>query len=158
MSRWKIDDLCHTWNSTYDILPFYIKCFCFAFAAKVNIMKVPDFILAVEFAKYHKNRILNFITHFYRMSYLRIDPVLIMSSLKLHDCHISSSVFAFTAKVNIVEAPDIIRAPFGTSHELQCVATGDPPPLISWLKDGRTVIDASCNRTSNLTTQNKQSN
>ena len=43
------------------------------------------------------------------------------------------------AKVNIVEAPDIIRAPFGTSYELQCVATGDPPPLISWLKDGRMV-------------------
>lgn len=50
--------------------------------------------------------------------------------------------FFFPAKVNIVEAPDIIRAPFGTSYELQCVATGDPPPLISWLKDGRTVNKA----------------
>ena len=49
-----------------------------------------------------------------------------------------------STKFNIVEVPDIIRAPFGTSHELQCVATGDPPPLISWLKDGRTVIDAPC--------------
>ena len=48
--------------------------------------------------------------------------------------------FLTAAKVKIVEAPDIIRAPFGTSYELQCVATGDPPPLISWLKDGRTVI------------------
>ena len=45
-------------------------------------------------------------------------------------------LFFYTAKVNIVEAPDIIRAPFGTSYELQCVATGDPPPLISWLKNG----------------------
>ena len=44
--------------------------------------------------------------------------------------------FFYAAKVNIVEAPDIIRAPFGTSYELQCVATGDPPPLISWLKNG----------------------
>ena len=49
-------------------------------------------------------------------------------------------IFFLIAKVKIVEAPDIIRAPFGTSYELQCVATGDPPPLISWLKDGRTVI------------------
>ena len=57
-----------------------------------------------------------------------------------------------------MEAPDIIRAPYGTSHELQCVATGDPPPLISWLKDGRTVIDASSNRNIILTTQNKQPN
>ena len=55
-----------------------------------------------------------------------------------------------------MEAPDIIRAPFGTSHELQCVATGDPPPLISWLKDGRTVIDAPSNRNIHFNNQNKQ--
>ena len=45
----------------------------------------------------------------------------------------------YLAKVNIVEAPDIVRAPYGTAKDLHCVATGDPPPLISWLKDGRTV-------------------
>ena len=40
----------------------------------------------------------------------------------------STSLFRlpFTAKVKFVEAPDIIRAPFGTSHKLQCVAMGGP--------------------------------
>ena len=46
----------------------------------------------------------------------------------------------FSAKVKIVEAPDIIRAPFGTPYELKCAATGDPPPIIHWLKNGRMVI------------------
>ena len=46
----------------------------------------------------------------------------------------------FSAKVKIVEAPDIIRAPFGTPYDLKCAATGDPPPIIHWLKNGRMVI------------------
>ena len=27
----------------------------------------------------------------------------------------------------------------GTRKDMQCTATGDPPPLISWLKDGTPV-------------------
>ena len=44
----------------------------------------------------------------------------------------STSLFRlpFTAKVKFVEAPDIIRAPFGTSHKLQCVAMGGGTHLL----------------------------
>ena len=39
----------------------------------------------------------------------------------------------------IVDHPDVVREVYGTTKALQCVATGDPPPLISWLKEGRPV-------------------
>jgi hypothetical protein len=45
----------------------------------------------------------------------------------------------FAAKVVIVDHPDVVREVYGTTKALQCVATGDPPPLISWLKEGRPV-------------------
>ena len=43
------------------------------------------------------------------------------------------------APVEIVEFPESVRVTMGTKLDLQCAATGDPPPLISWLKDGRQV-------------------
>ena len=33
----------------------------------------------------------------------------------------------------------MVREVYGTTKALQCVATGDPPPLISWLREGRPV-------------------
>ena len=39
----------------------------------------------------------------------------------------------------IVEAPDSLTVARGEELELQCSATGDPPPIISWLKDGHQV-------------------
>ena len=39
----------------------------------------------------------------------------------------------------IVEAPDSLTVARGVELELQCSATGDPPPIISWLKDGHQV-------------------
>ena len=43
------------------------------------------------------------------------------------------------APPRIVEAPDSVTAARGAELELQCSATGDPPPIISWLKDGHQV-------------------
>ena len=39
----------------------------------------------------------------------------------------------------IVESPDSLTVARGVELELQCSATGDPPPIISWLKDGHQV-------------------
>lgn len=44
-------------------------------------------------------------------------------------------------KVEIVDYPDVIRTKVGTPLDLNCVATGDPAPVISWLRDGRPVIN-----------------
>ena len=33
----------------------------------------------------------------------------------------------------------MVREQPGTKKDMQCAATGDPPPLISWLKDGTPV-------------------
>ena len=46
----------------------------------------------------------------------------------------------FTAKVQIVQYPEVVREAPGTPKDMQCTATGDPPPLISWLKDGTPVM------------------
>ena len=43
------------------------------------------------------------------------------------------------ARVKIVQYPDIVRKKYGTPMDLQCSATGDPPPLITWLKGGMPV-------------------
>ena len=51
----------------------------------------------------------------------------------------------FTAKVQIVQYPEVVREAPGTPKDMQCTATGDPPPLISWLKDGTPVNDCTCN-------------
>ena len=51
----------------------------------------------------------------------------------------------FTAKVQIVQYPEVVREAPGTPKDMQCTATGDPPPLISWLKDGTPVNDSTCN-------------
>ncbi|XP_059091496.1 tyrosine-protein kinase transmembrane receptor Ror2-like isoform X1 [Tigriopus californicus] len=40
------------------------------------------------------------------------------------------------AKVEIVKCPDVVREKYGTPIDLQCAAIGDPPPLITWLKEG----------------------
>ena len=40
----------------------------------------------------------------------------------------------------IREAPDNIHVSRGEELELQCAATGDPPPIISWLRNGHQVI------------------
>ena len=48
------------------------------------------------------------------------------------------SIF-FTAKVQIVDYPELVREAFGTSQDLTCSATGDPPPMITWMKDGMMV-------------------
>ncbi len=45
------------------------------------------------------------------------------------------------AKVRIMEHPDVIRRKLGSRIDLKCSATGDPPPLISWLKGGTPVRD-----------------
>lgn len=45
----------------------------------------------------------------------------------------------FTAKVEIVKCPDVVREKYGTPVDLQCAAIGDPPPLITWLKEGSPV-------------------
>ena len=45
----------------------------------------------------------------------------------------------FTAKVQIVDYPELVREAFGTSQDLTCSATGDPPPMITWMKDGMMV-------------------
>ena len=44
-----------------------------------------------------------------------------------------------TAKVQIVQYPEVVREVPGTRKDMQCTATGDPPPLIQWLKDGTPV-------------------
>ena len=44
---------------------------------------------------------------------------------------------------HIVEAPDTMTVARGAELELQCSATGDPPPIISWLKNGIQVISCS---------------
>ena len=54
-----------------------------------------------------------------------------------------------TAKVEIVQYPELIREPFGTSKDLTCSATGDPPPMITWIKDGTLVRRFQSNLTSN---------
>ena len=41
--------------------------------------------------------------------------------------------------MKIVEHPDVIHRELGAAVDLQCTATGDPPPLISWMKGGRPV-------------------
>ena len=41
--------------------------------------------------------------------------------------------------MKIVEHPDVIHREYGAAVDLQCTATGDPPPLISWMKGGRPV-------------------
>lgn len=38
-----------------------------------------------------------------------------------------------------MDSPDVVRTKFGTPMDLGCTAIGDPPPLISWLKDGKLV-------------------
>ena len=43
------------------------------------------------------------------------------------------------ARVRIVQYPDIVRKKYGSPMDLQCSATGDPPPLITWLKGGMPV-------------------
>ena len=53
-----------------------------------------------------------------------------------------------TAKVEIVQYPELIREPFGTSKDLTCSATGDPPPMITWIKDGTLVRRFQSNLTS----------
>ena len=52
-----------------------------------------------------------------------------------------------TAKVEIVQYPELIREPFGTSKDLTCSATGDPPPMITWIKDGTLVRRSQTNLT-----------
>jgi len=47
------------------------------------------------------------------------------------------------AEVQIVKSPDVIRKPYGSQVDLTCSATGDPPPLITWLKGGRPVSESS---------------
>ena len=43
-----------------------------------------------------------------------------------------------------MESPDVIRTKeIGASVDLKCSATGDPPPLISWLKGGTPVRDSA---------------
>ena len=54
-----------------------------------------------------------------------------------------------TAKVEIVQYPELIREPFGTSKDLTCSATGDPPPMITWIKDGTLVRRSQSNLNSN---------
>ena len=39
----------------------------------------------------------------------------------------------------IKECPESVRVSKGKKLELQCAATGDPAPIISWLKDGKPV-------------------
>ena len=43
------------------------------------------------------------------------------------------------AKVKIEEWPDVIYAERGEKLSLECVATGDPAPLVTWLKDNSPV-------------------
>lgn len=43
------------------------------------------------------------------------------------------------AGAEIKEWPDSLRIAKGKELELQCAATGDPAPIISWLKDGKPV-------------------
>jgi len=63
----------------------------------------------------------------------------------------------FSAKVVIVDHPDVVREVYGTTKALQCVATGDPPPLISWLREGRPVSQDFPPKNS-LTVSNKINN
>ena len=43
----------------------------------------------------------------------------------------------------IMESPENIHVTHGEKLELQCSATGDPPPIISWLKNGLQVTSLS---------------
>lgn len=40
-----------------------------------------------------------------------------------------------------MEYPEVVRKSYGSPMDLQCAATGDPPPLISWLKGGTPVSE-----------------
>ena len=48
-----------------------------------------------------------------------------------------------SAKVQIVQYPEVVREVPGTRKDMQCTATGDPPPIITWLKDGTPVNDSN---------------
>ena len=43
------------------------------------------------------------------------------------------------AGAEVKEWPETLRVEKGKKLELQCAATGDPAPIISWLKDGKPV-------------------
>jgi len=43
------------------------------------------------------------------------------------------------AGAEIKECPESVRVSRGKELELQCAATGDPAPIISWLRDGKPV-------------------
>ena len=63
--------------------------------------------------------------------------------------HIDSHFISFvdnnsiSAKVQIVQYPEVVREVPGTRKDMQCTATGDPPPIITWLKDGTPVNDSN---------------
>jgi len=44
------------------------------------------------------------------------------------------------AGAEIKECPESIRVSKGKELELQCAATGDPAPIISWLRDGKPIV------------------
>eukprot|EP00092_Neocalanus_flemingeri_P007963 GFUD01008591.1.p1 GENE.GFUD01008591.1~~GFUD01008591.1.p1 ORF type:complete len:925 (+),score=155.82 GFUD01008591.1:42-2816(+) len=44
------------------------------------------------------------------------------------------------AGAEIKECPESVRVSKGKELELQCAATGDPAPIISWLKDGQPIV------------------
>eukprot|EP00090_Calanus_glacialis_P001913 TRINITY_DN11429_c0_g1_i1.p1 TRINITY_DN11429_c0_g1~~TRINITY_DN11429_c0_g1_i1.p1 ORF type:complete len:925 (-),score=149.21 TRINITY_DN11429_c0_g1_i1:197-2971(-) len=44
------------------------------------------------------------------------------------------------AGAEIKECPESVRVSKGKELELQCAATGDPAPIISWLKDGKPIV------------------
>ena len=59
--------------------------------------------------------------------------------MRTYSDRIVHALSLFLAKVKIVEHPDVIHREYGAAVDLQCTATGDPPPLISWMKGGRPV-------------------
>ena len=61
------------------------------------------------------------------------------TQVRTYNDRIVHALSLFLAKVKIVEHPDVIHREYGAAVDLQCTATGDPPPLISWMKGGRPV-------------------
>ena len=49
------------------------------------------------------------------------------------------------AGAEIKECPESVRVSKGKELELQCAATGDPAPIISWLRDGKPVRNCKIN-------------
>ena len=73
------------------------------------------------------------------MSSICFNSIINTYSVSIAFYHKFTQLIKFAAKVQIVQYPEVVREVPGTRKDMQCTATGDPPPIITWLKDGTPV-------------------